>query len=440
MASITSAGVGSGLDIESLVAKLVSAERSATDSRLASKQTKLNSQVSAVGSFKSVLTSLQDKLGALKTSGSLNQLSASSSSAETFTVSATSSAKRGSYQVEVMALAQSHKLASSAFASGASSALGPGDVTLDVGDESFTVTLGAMDTLGSLRDAINAASDNKGVTATIVNESGGARLLLTSDASGADHEITVTSSLLSFTEKQPAQDAHLQIDGYDVYSASNQVSSAIDGVTLNLQKATPGTTNTLNLSFDSKAATSAIQSFVTAYNTAISMMTTLTRYNADTKVAATLNGDAMVRGASQELRQLAGSAFGSGDVKYLSQLGISAQTDGTLKLDIAKLGEVLASDSVAVQKLLSGSGGLSERFDTTLKRLVGDDGLVKSRNDTLQSQLKDISKQQDALDARMTKVEARYRAQYTALDSLLAQMQTTSSYLTQQLAALSSSS
>ncbi|WP_020649839.1 flagellar filament capping protein FliD [Solimonas variicoloris] len=435
---ITSAGVGSGLDIESLITKLVSAERSPTETRLTTKRSVFNTQLSAVGTFKSVLSTLQTKLAALKSGGELMTLSATSSDTDILGVSTSSTATRGNYQVEVQSLAKSHKLASSAFA-GADATLGAGEVTIGVAGKSFKVTLGdTQNTLVDLKNAINKATDNTGVTATLISESGGTRLVLSSNETGAANAITVSSSLLGFTEQQAAQDAHVRIDGYDVYSASNSVSDAIDGVTLKLQKAEPGTTLSLDVALDTDAAAKTVQSFVNAYNAAIGTMASLTRYDAGTKTAAVLNGDAMVRGAAGTLRGiLAGAGASNGSYQYLAQIGITAKADGTLEVDSEKLSDALADDSAAVQKLFAGDGGYATRLDAAIEKIVGDDGQVEARNDALQARLDTISDQLDGLDARMVKVEARYRQQYTSLDALLASMQSTSSYLSQQLSALS---
>lgn len=434
MTTITNAGVGSGLDLETLITNLVTAEKTPTQTRLTQKQTTLSTQLSAVGTFKSVLANLQAKLAALKSDGSLATLAATSSDTGTFTATAASTATRGNYSVEVVALARPEKLASSAFAA-ATTALGAGDVTLTVGGKSFTVTLGdSNNSLGDLKNAINNASDNTGVTATLINESGGTRLLLTSNDTGVDKAVSVSSSLLSFAEQQAAQDAHVRIDGYDVYSDSNTVSDAIDGVTLNLLGAAEGSTKTLTLAFSNSAATSAIQSFVSAYNSAVTAMSALTKYDASSKTAAPLNGDAMVRGAQSSLRNIIGSSIGdAGGFQYLSQLGITSNADGTLTLDNDKLGTALSSDSASVQKLFGNSGGIAAQLDAAIDRIIGDDGLVDARDTSLQTQLDGLSTQFDQLNARMDQVEARYRAQFTALDTLISSMQTTSTFLTSQL-------
>lgn len=391
-------------------------------------------QLSAIGTFKGALSDVRNKLDALQT-GALATLKASSPKPETFTASAGDGAVAGDYGIEVVSLARAHKMVSAPHVDGAATVLANGEIEISVGGESFTVTLAdGSNTLADLRRMINDASDNTGVSATLVNEAGGARLLLTSNSTGVDRQISVSG--MAFSEQQAAADAHLRIEGFDHYSASNTVSGAIDGVTLNLHAAEPGVSHSLGVSHDTEAAQKAISAFVNSYNAAINTINSLTRYDADKRQAAALTGDSTVRGAMQALRGAFGEGNDSGALRFLSDIGISTQTDGTLKLDTAVLGGALSADRGAVASLLAGEGGYAARLIAVLDGVVGDDSQVTARTDSLQSQLKDLARQQDALDVRMERVESRYRAQFTALDTLIAQMNTTSSYLTQQLASL----
>lgn len=438
MASISSAGIGSGLDVAGLVSQLVAAERQPADTRLATAESKANAQISALGTFRAVLSGLQTAINDLKSGGAIAKLTATSSNTALFSASASSgSAVAGSYSVEVIALAQPHKLVTAPYAS-SDSIVGTGDVEIAVGGQSFTVSLAdGANTLADLRNAINNASSNSGVAATLVNEAGGTRLLLTSSKSGVESAMTLNSTILSMTEKQPALDAHIRIEGYDHYSASNSVSGAVDGLTLNLVKAEPGTIATVNVAVDSKTATTAVESFVKAYNTSIAAISTLTRYDAEKREGAALVGDALLRGTAQELRNIIGSTVGgAGAFGYLSEIGITTNTDGTLKLDSAKLGEAIASDRSSVQNLFSGTDGYATRLTGVLERALGTDGRIAAKDTALKAQIKGIDTQQEQLDERMARLEIRYRSQFSALDTLIAQMNATSSYLTQQLEAL----
>lgn len=429
--------VGSGIDVNSLVSQLVAAERAPAAKRLSTLQSKTQLRLSAMGTLKSALSELQTAVKALKKDGVLSTPTATSSKPETFTASTTSKAVPGSYSMEVVSLAQAHKLVSAPLAS-ADTDLGAGTAQITVGSESFTVTLSATDnSLADLRDAINKASDNVGVTATIVNESGGSRLLLTSKDTGVANQITVNSSLVAFSEKQPAADAHVLIEGYDVYSASNNVTGAIDGVTIKLLKAEPGTTLQLDVAVDSKAVTTAIEAFVTKYNAATSAINTNTRYDATSKQGGALNGDPTVRAASGQLRGVFGDEVAGGSYEYLSEIGITTKSDGTLALDSGKLAEALAADYDGVKALISGDDGYAARLEVALDDIIGTDGRFGAATKSLQARLKDIDRQEDALDLRMESVSARYMKQFLALDTLMTQLGSVSNYLSQQLSALS---
>lgn len=438
MASISSAGIGSGLEVSSLVSQLVAAERQNADTRLSSAETKVNAQISALGTFRAVMANLQTAAKDLQSGGALGRLTASSGNTALFGASAGTGAVAGSYSVEVVALAQPHKLVSAPFAS-SSTALPNGDVQIDVGGKSFTVTLGDDDnSLAALRDKINAATDNPGVVATLVNETGGTRLLLSSTAPGTASAITVTSGSIGFTEKQAAQDAHIRVEGYDHYASSNSISGVIDGLTISLVKAEPGTIATLAVTADDKSATTAIESFVRAYNTAIAAISTLTRYDATKREGAALAGDALARGMAQQLRGVIGSTVGgAGGFGYLSEIGITTNTDGTLKIDSDKLSTALASDRGSVQRLFGGSDGYATRLSSLLSTALESDGRIATKDTALKAQLTAIDKQQEALDERMARLTQRYTTQFSALDTLIAKMKSTSDYLTQQLAALS---
>lgn len=435
MATLTAGGVGSGLDVNSIVSQLVSAERTPVSQRLASSESKAQVKLSTLGSFRSALDSLQDAVKELRSSGALGSLSASSADESLFTASA-SGAAAGSYDIEVVQLARGSKHASGTFAN-ADSLVGAGSITLTVDGEAFTVNTSASTTLAQLRDAINSASNNSGAVATIVNETGGARLLLTSAQTGLANAVSVSTSLATFTQIQSALDAHVRVDGYDAYGSSNAMSGVIDGITLKLGKAQPGSTVALTVGADREAAAEAVQSFIKTYNSALSSMTNATKYDPATQKAAPLAGDAALRALNQRLRAITGSASGSGAFQLLAQIGVTGKVDGTLSVDTEKLDAALSSDFNAVMQMFSGSGGYSERLDQVIEDYLGTGGSYQSATETLNKQIKDISRQKDALELRMDAVEARYRAQFTALDTLIGQLKTTSDFLNQQLSSLS---
>lgn len=439
MVTLASPGIGSGLDINGLVTSLVSAEITPATQRLSTQQTRINVELSAIGSLRGALSGVNTALTALTSAMNTAASKATVNSTERFSVSSAAGTVAGTYGVEVLALAQAGKAASAAFPAGASHALGEGSVQISLGSESFTVNLGAgsASSLTALRDAINQASDNPGISATLLNEAGGTRLVLTGNRSGADAAIAVSSSLIGFNPVQMAADAHVRIDGFDVYSASNRVEGAVDGLTLQLAKAAPGTVDQVSVARDDTPLTDAAQSFVKAYNNAVKTMRDLTQYDANTQRASPLTGDPTVRSAQQQLRALVGNPQEAGGAyTLLSQLGFKTALDGSLSLDNAALGKALADDRASVKALISGEQGVGGKLAALLDGLVGSEGLMQARSEGLNRQTQDVQQRQAALSSRKEQLEARYRLQFNGLDQLLAQMNSTSTYLTQQLAGL----
>lgn len=445
--AFSSAGIGSGLDVNSLVSQLVAAERAPQANRINRAQSKLGVTLSAMGSFKSALTQLQTAVAALNGSSSaIGKLSASVSAEGYLTATAGSSAAAGRYGVEVVDIARAHKIVSTPYVGGATSVIGEGTVTLGVGAESFDVALPAGATLEDLRDAINGADDNPGVTATMLTEDAGTRLVLTSSETGTENAISFSSAasgggaLLSTSTLQAATDAVIKVEGYTHTSSTNTITSAIEGLTLRLSKAEPGTELTVDVTRDASASSKAVKDLVTAYNAVLAVVKKHASYDADTQTGGPLMGDSAVRTSVQQLRAIIGASAGSGVYSTLSQIGVSTTTDGTLSFDSAKLDAALADDTNAVRALFSGNSGVAARLGEALEGMIGDDGRIAAQSTQLQKRIESLTDQTAALDRRMALIEARYRRQFTALDTLLGQMQSTGSYLSQQLASLPGSS
>jgi flagellar hook-associated protein 2 len=451
MAGISSPGVGSGLDIGSLVSQLVAAERKPIGDRIARDSKRIDSQISALGSLKGGLSSLQTALASLKSESDFQVRATTSAKPEVFTATARSSAASGSYQLEVRNLATAHKLNSAAFDGGASSVVGTGTLTISAGDESFDVVIAdGANTLGAIRDAINASPENKSVSATIVQSDQGARLVLAARSTGTENAISITptggdgglsafayvpNGTMTMQELVQAKDALVRIEGFELSSATNTITDAIDGVTISLIKAEPDTTYTLTVANDPKAAKDRVKSFVAAFNQLATTMAGLRAYNPDTRVSGALLGDALLRSVESEIRRTVTDTVSSAPegLQSLSMIGITTNSDGTLKLDEAELTRALESDFDAVGKLFGGENGIGNRLDQVIDKHLDDDASLVKRAESLQKGKREITRRTDALDARMETIYQRYLKQFTALDTLLTQMQSTSAYLVQQL-------
>ncbi|MCL2589941.1 MAG: flagellar filament capping protein FliD [Betaproteobacteria bacterium] len=440
MATITSLGVGSGLDLEGLVQNLMKIERQPIDA-LQTQVSSYNTKISAMGTLASKLSALQtaaknlkpdvlqsalDKFGTYKgTVGNENVAS----------ITVGGGALSGSYSLEVTQLAQAQK---SRF--DASNFTGSGSIEFTFADDTknFSVTPSG-DNLSAIANAINQA--NKGVTATIVNGSSGQQLVLTGEE-GVENAFTVGGAGVtgSATVVQTPQDAQLKIDGVDITSSSNTVKDAVTGVTLQLKAVTEaGSPTAITISADySDKLQKSLGDFVKAFNDVVNTVSSLGSYDADTKTAGALNGNSILRDAQSTLRNL---VFGqSGDIvdqngqgMMLSSLGITFQKDGTLSLDSDKLAAAINNDPSVVASFTAQIG---DRFNSGLNKLVGTGGLVESATTSLRNSVSALGKRQETLEARMVTIEARYRKQFGALDTLIASMNQTSNYLTQQLTSI----
>lgn len=452
MATLSSAGIGSGLDVAGIVSQLVAVERAPEENRIKKLETTNTTKISGLATLKGALSAFQSVLSPLKTVGAFSARSATSSDDEVFTAKATSAAAAGSYDVEVKTLATAQQLASDAFAGGSTTVVGTGTLTLSLGAKSFSVNIDNNNSsLASIRDAINASADNPGVRASIVSATDGAHLVLTSASTGAANVIKVTSddaglskltydaaggNTANFDELKEALDSVIEVAGFEHKSSSNVVSDAIDGVTLSLKA--EGETATLEIAYDTSVATTRIQNFVSQYNAMQTQLASLQSYDASSGKAGQLQGDALARSVTSEVRRgLSDAVSGlSGEYRSLASLGITTAKDGSLVLDDAKLSAALEKDFNAVGAVFGSEQGVAARLYNTLEKRLSSTGDIATRNASLDKTTAQIKKDTEALEARMEKLQAQYTTQFSKLDTLLSELQSTSDYLTQQLDSL----
>lgn len=428
--TITSSGLGSGLDVDALVTKLISSERSVQDTRLTTLETKTNTTISALGSLKSAMGTLQTALAALTSGGDLSKRSVSSSATGILTATAAKTAHAGSTQIEVLSLARAQKLGSDSFAS-SSALVGAGDMTFTVGAKSFTVSATATTTVSQLRDAINKASDNVGVSANLVADDTGVRMVLTAANSGTANAVTVNTSLTSFSELQSATDSQIKVDGYTRTSAYNHIANVIDGVSIDLVSAAVGTKVTLNVTNDSSSAASAVSHFVDAYNDVLGTYSSLTAYNATTETGGALMGDASVRSLMQQMRTMLSITGDSGTYQSLTSIGVSTDVTGKLTLNNVGLADALVTDTDSVAVLFGATSGIATTMNKLVLGYLDTDGPIATRLEALDKTITKIADDRTALDDKMTKKEDLYRSQFNALDSIVSKYKNVASYLDQ---------
>lgn len=441
MAGITSSGLGSGLDINSLVTQLVAAEQKPTLDRLNTKEAQLQAKFSAIGTVKATFSDFRTSLSALRTAGNLDKISATSSNSDVFSATATNTAKSNTYAIEVKQLAAVDIKSSQGF-SGADAVPIPGGTTLTIGtgSTSKSITVNGTDKLSDIMAAINDA--DAGVTASIVNAGGtnGYHLVLKSKASGTSNAITLndSSSTLIFDTKQSAADAIVSIDGIDVTSASNTLTGAIDGVTLNLSQAKSGTPLSLKISPDSTNFSTAIKNMTDKFNALVDAVANVASYNPDTKQAGPLLSDGGVRMAIGQLRNILDTRVEglNGAVKTLQDLGVSTGSAGHLSFNSAKFNAayfVHKSDAIT---LFTDKTGLVARFDKALAGILDTDGMLTARSNGLQKSLAQIGKDRTALSERLAAYQAQLVTKFNAMDQVVGRMNSTSNWMTQQFNAL----
>lgn len=447
---------GSQLDVQSLVSQLVAAERTTQDRQIAREANRVTTQISAVGTLMGAMSNFRAALSSLKTEDVFSTRSASSSDTAQFTAAAGANAVPGNYQVVVQQLAKAQQISSNPFAEGASSTVGTGTLTLSLGEDSFSITVDESNgTLAGIRDAINRATDNPGIRATLVQGTEGSRLVLSSAKTGVENTIAISQSggdgglaALTYSAEQPdnyaeitaAQDAIVRIANAETRSATNTIESAIDGVTLTLLKATPADEDapTLSVNYDSAAVKKRIETFVSAYNGLMSQMSRLRSYDAATETAGPMLGDSLLSGIESQLRRGVSGVVSGQQAGFdtLAAIGIVTKVDGTLEIDSTKLQKALDGNFGAVGKLFGSENGVAARlFNIADEQLKTGNGL-QSRSENLVAQQRVIEKRKEALDVRMQAVQQNYLRQFTALDTLLSQLQVTSSYMAQQIDSL----
>jgi len=463
MSDISFTGIGSGLEVSEIVDALVAAESVPYESRLATKQTTLTTDISAVGALKSAIEVVQVSMESLADPDNYQQRNISGGD-DFVSLSSDETAEVGSYSIEVNALATGHKLSSTAFVEG--DPVGEGTLTFGSGGNSFDIITSATDTLLELRDAINDSSDNESVVATIITGDAGQYLVLSTKETGVENAITITvadsedtsdtdtsglsrlayqpDSLLpnfatNMTQVTAAADAKITIDGTLVAtSASNTFANVIDGVDVTVSKVhgvdddisnASVTENNSNIEYG-------LSNFVSSYNTLLELADNLGGVGDDG--VGVMTGDSLLRGLMSKLRSKISESFdtGNGSSLSLSVLGVTGDVNGVLSLDSDKLSSFVDSDVDAVQHFLVGTDskpGFAESMDELMNFYTASGGLIEGRIDNKESQISKLQDESESFALKMESLEARLLAQFNAMDLLVANLNSTSSYLLAQL-------
>lgn len=463
MATISSAGIGSGLNVESIVSQLVSLEKKPLET-LQTLATSMQTKLSLYGTIKSQISALGDAAAALGRTSSWSAVTGTSSNAAAVGVTTGSGAAAGNLTVSVQQLAKAQATASAAITSG--SAVGEGSLSIDLGrwsggsftpsGSATTITVGATDTLAQVAAKINNAKG--GVTATVLKDASGERLLLRSsatgeaqgfrvqvtDADGNDGDASGLSRLAydsglsnGTTLTQAAQNANATINGVAVTSASNDLNDSLAGVQLKLQQVTTSPVE-IAISQDTEALRKNLQTFVDAYNAINNTLSNATKYDDTSKKAGALQGDATAVGLLNSLRGVMRSTLPSGTYQRLNDIGLEMKAGGTLAVNTTRLNEALNNPDALKALFTTDTGdnttnGLGLRIKAFTNGLLDISGTVANKQTSIKSMLERNSDEQDRVSDRISRTETRLRSMYTALDTQMAQLSSLSAYVSQQV-------
>jgi flagellar hook-associated protein 2 len=470
MATITSLGIGSGIDINSIVTQLVALERRPLQ-LMRTDASRLQEQVSSFGKMQSLYSGLQTASNALTNATLWSRSAATSSDATVVSSSGGDGAAAGNYSVTVQALASSQTLASGSTYAAATALVGSGTLTFQQGSwnadqSSFTdkpdtaavnVQVSDTDTLQSLRDKINASA--AGVSASIVSDANGVRLSLRSASTGAENGFRVaaaeggapglarlaydpTSGPSEMELKQSAGNARAVVNGIAVVSASNELTGVIEGLTLRLRKESAAPVD-VAVTPDRSAVTAAIKTFADAYNELSRYLSEQTRFDAASNTGGPLQGDSAVTGLQSRLRGPVNASSGASQVfARLSDAGLELQRDGTLKINQTKLDgaadklEELERAFTYSDTANPANNGFARRFSELSSAVLATDGSLSTRTAGLKKLIDKNTDSQTRLNDRVDRFQQRLVQQYTAMDATVARLNSLQSYVSQQIAAL----
>jgi flagellar hook-associated protein 2 len=462
MATISSAGIGSNLPVDDIINKLMSIERQPV-ARLQSQASTIQTKISAFGQLQSALSTFRDSSLALTRTNTWGATTAASSDATAIQVSTGEGAVTGNYAISVGALAKTESAVTRTYEN-ADELVGAGTLRVEIGSfgqagfapqpnlEAMNIDISPTDSLATVRNKINAAG--AGVSAVIVNDATGARLVISSTNPGTDNVFRLSGVAdldyepgvpSGMTQTQEAANAEVTINGLSVTTSGNRLTDMIQGLTINLNK--PDSSAQITVSQDNAALKTSVQSFVDSYNALATMLSAQTKYDEGSKKAGSLQGDSTAVGLQRQLRNmLTGNSPASSVYPNLNSVGITLQRDGTLKIDDTRLTSALNSNPTELKNLFSASvptvnendpdeNGIATRLRIFTDKVLGSEGALTTKTESLNTTLSLNRKRQDEFENRLTLTENRLRAQYTSLDSNMSRLTALNTYITNQVAA-----
>lgn len=469
--TLSSTGIGSGLDVNSIISGLMKVEQ-APLTNLQRAATTIQTTISAFGAVQAAMASFRDTAAALALPSTWNATTGTSGDPSSVGVTSGAGAAPGNYAVQVTNLAAAQSTVSATYPSG-DALVGAGSLHIDLGSwttspSAFTAQTGktgvdvavtASDTLSTLATKINASG--AGIAASIVNDASGSRLVFSSGSTGTNNGFRVTATdsdgtntdasglsglaydpaggTTTTTLTQAAGNATAVVNGLSVSSASNTLSNVFSGITLNLTKVTTSAVQ-ITVAQDKDAIKTSVKGFVDAYNALSSLLSADLKYDSGTKTAGPLQADATAVSLQHQLRNMLGSpSSASSSYSTLSQVGLQFQSDGTVKINDTALSSAMAN-ATELKKLFTNvdsanpaNNGFAINLRSFGNTVLGSQGLLTSRVGGLNTKLAGNQKNQDALSSRLADTQSRLQKQYSALDTQMASLNSLSTYVTQQI-------
>lgn len=449
MATISSPGLGSNLDVKSIVSQLVALEKKPLDA-LKLQAATVQTKISAFGQIKSLVSTLSDTLSKLTSVTGWNAVNATSSNSSAVSVSAIGGTLPTAFNVEVSVLAKAKATASAAVLP-VGGAIGAGTLTFTpVSGAAVDVDVTATDTVSDVASKINGA--NAGVTATILNDASGERLLLRSNSTGVSGGFTLSVAdadsnnadalglsrlVVGTTTTTAATDAAATVNGIPVTSSTNTFATTVSGVTFNALQVTTAPVE-ISISKNTTDVQKNIDAFVAAYNAINDILNEATKYDPATKGAGLLQGDSTALTLQNSLRSAIQSVTtGSSVFSRLADVGITQERGGNLSVDSTKLAAGLANTE-ELKKLFRNTGGgaadgIAVKIKAVTTSLLSSTGFFQTKESSLKLALSQNAKNQLQFNERVTKFEANLNARYSALDTKMASLNALNAYVSQQV-------
>jgi flagellar hook-associated protein 2 len=463
MAGTTITGVGSGFDTQAIVKSLVDAERAPKQAQINLQSQKATTQLSSIGKIQAALDAFRGALANMGTDNSFSGLTGTSSDEKVATMTANQGAANGSFSLVVNQLAAPSKLSTKSFAGGQSTVVNNGTsattLTISQSGKNFDLSVPAGATLQQVRDSINSQFGTAGLSANILTDSNGSRLILTSTNGGVGSDLTMSGNSgidTGYTVVSAPQNAKYTIDGIAAESKTNSITDAVSGVSIKLLSLSPTATAndqspnpvrtalTISVTTSTTALKSGVKGFVDTYNALLKAMnaeTKVTKDAAGNSIAATLTGDSTMRTLQAAIRNEFNALSGNGTLKSLAQFGVTTDQDtGALSIDAKQWDKAVLTNAADINSIFSGKDGLLARLTTATDGYAkATTGILATRSASLSDSLKDLNKQQTALDDRLTTMQDALTRKYTAMDTLVAQLRQQSNSILGTLNAISNS-